>query len=39
MHSASVFLFDRNGRARYVTMSTDHTAEVTTQLENLLSGK
>jgi protein SCO1/2 len=37
MHSASVFMFDRNGRARFVTMSTDHTAEIATQLEKLLS--
>lgn len=28
MHSASTFFFDRDGRARFVTMSTDKTAVV-----------
>ena len=37
MHSSSVFVFDSNGRARFVTMSTDHTAEIATQLNKLLS--
>jgi len=37
IHSASVFVFDRNGRARYVTMSTDHTEEIAVLLEKLLA--
>jgi protein SCO1/2 len=37
MHSASVFFFDRSGRARFVTMSTDHTADIAARLEKLLS--
>jgi protein SCO1/2 len=36
-HSASVFFFDRNGDARYVTMSTDNTAAVVDQLANLIA--
>jgi len=37
IHSASVFVFDRNGRALYVTMSTDHTEEIAVLLEKLLA--
>lgn len=36
MHSASTFFFDRKGNARLVSMSTDDTALITTQLQRLL---
>jgi protein SCO1/2 len=39
MHSASVFFFDADGRARYVTMSTDNTSEITETLRALAAGR
>jgi protein SCO1/2 len=36
MHSASVFFFDRSGRARFVTMSTDDAAAIAGQLLQLM---
>lgn len=36
VHSASTFFFDRDGNARWVTMSTDDTAAITAQLRRLL---
>ncbi|HEY5048758.1 MAG TPA: SCO family protein [Rhizomicrobium sp.] len=39
MHSDSVFFFDRNGRARFVAMATDQTADVAARIDRLLLGK
>jgi hypothetical protein len=36
MHSNSVFFFDRSGRARLVTTSTDNIAGITDDAERLL---
>ncbi|HSZ73527.1 MAG TPA: SCO family protein [Rhizomicrobium sp.] len=36
MHSSAVFFFDRNGRARLVTMNTDDIAGLTADLNRLL---
>jgi protein SCO1/2 len=36
MHSAAVFFFDRNGRARLVTTKTDDVAGITSDLKRLL---
>ena len=36
MHSSAVFFFDRNGRARLVTMNTDDIAGLTSDLNRLL---
>jgi len=36
MHSNSVFFFDRSGRARLVTTSTDDIAGITDDVERLL---
>jgi protein SCO1/2 len=36
MHSEAVFFFDRDGRARLVTTSTDNAAEITEDVRGLL---
>ena len=36
MHSASVFFFDSNGRARYVTMETDNAGAIADRLRQLM---
>ena len=36
MHSSAVFIFDRDGRARLVTLSTDDTAGLAEDLKRLL---
>ncbi len=36
MHSAAVFFFDRSGKARLVTLTTDNTAAVAADIERLL---
>jgi protein SCO1/2 len=36
MHSGSVFLFDRSGKAREVMTSTSDTGDVTDDIENIL---
>ena len=38
-HSASVFFFDSTGRARFVTMSTDNTAEIAGHIGALVAGR
>jgi hypothetical protein len=35
MHSASTFLFDRDGNARLVTMSTDDSAMIAAEVQRL----
>jgi protein SCO1/2 len=37
-HSAAVFVFDRDGRARLVTLKTDDTAALTADMERLMGG-
>jgi protein SCO1/2 len=36
MHSQAVFFFDRDGRARLVTTSTDNTSEIADDIRHLL---
>jgi protein SCO1/2 len=36
VHSASTFFFDKSGRARFVTMSTENTDEIVRKIETLL---
>jgi protein SCO1/2 len=38
-HSASVFFFDASGRARYVTMSTDNSAQIAKTVAALIAGR
>lgn len=37
-HSAAVFFFDRQGKARLVTLTTDNTAAIAADMERLIRG-
>ena len=39
MHSEAVFIFDRDGRARLVTTSTDNTADIASDIRQLLDAR